>query len=609
MNFIIKNQKKLVIIGGAIVLLGLVYYFVIDVLLTFMQNEKTMLEAAEKYYATNSRELKEEGVSTVSLQTLYDDLWIETALYEPHTTKLCSADNSWVKVRKENEEYKYYVYLECGGLKSGTDHQGPVITLNGDEFITIKQDEAYEEQGVKSVVDNVDGKLKAEDVTISGTVDITKVGTYEVRYRIKDSLDNETVVTRTVNVSKSLSSIITETTNGTNYYQGLSDANYVLFSGNLFQIISMNDETIKLISAEPISYIDYTSKNNSFEGSSIEKWLNEYYYESLNEKSKEYIVPSKYCIDTIDMNNPTSKECTNYTTEKYNVGLVSVDEFNKSLDPNGYDTYLQNSTFSWMSNFSTDNKALFNSIFFHYDDGNNYEEAHPVQLIGIRPVITIKNDVFVINGNGTSGAPYKLQDYEYGNSGESLSNRLVGEYLEYSDYLFRIKEVNKDGTVNIVQQDVIKTNDEQVMVSYNNQDKAKVYNPNENGNIGYIIDNNTNNYISTDLLIEKEYSVKIYESDASYEGGETKKYKTMFIAPSMFELYSVQNTNVLDAEYWLRESSTEALKKYVVVYEGNTLNLPLEDDFETGIKVETTLQSNIKIVEGNGTIVDPYKIR
>ena len=70
------------------------------------------------------------------------------------------------KVRQEDGEYKYYTYLKCGAISSIVDHDGPKITLNGDDEITIDKGDKYKELGVKSVVDNSDGKLDVNDVVI-----------------------------------------------------------------------------------------------------------------------------------------------------------------------------------------------------------------------------------------------------------------------------------------------------------------------------------------------------------------------------------------------------------------------------------------------------------
>ena len=99
-------------------------------------------------------------------------------------------------------------------LQSSIDHTGPEIKLNGSEEVTIGLGSKYKEEGVKSVVDNTDGKLDVKDVVIKGNVDTSKVGTYEVEYVAFDSLKNRTSVTRKVNVINNLNSVVKKALNG-----------------------------------------------------------------------------------------------------------------------------------------------------------------------------------------------------------------------------------------------------------------------------------------------------------------------------------------------------------------------------------------------------------
>jgi hypothetical protein len=77
------------------------------------------------------------------------------------------------------------------------DTEAPVITLLGDNPINIEVGTPYTEAGATS-----DG---GETVTISGTVDISVVGTYTISYSATDLAGNTGTATRTVNVADNLS--------------------------------------------------------------------------------------------------------------------------------------------------------------------------------------------------------------------------------------------------------------------------------------------------------------------------------------------------------------------------------------------------------------------
>ena len=76
------------------------------------------------------------------------------------------------------------------------DVTAPVITLNGDATITLIKGDEYNELGA-TATDDVDGDV---NVTISGEVDTSTVGTYTITYKAVDSVGNEASLTREVNV-------------------------------------------------------------------------------------------------------------------------------------------------------------------------------------------------------------------------------------------------------------------------------------------------------------------------------------------------------------------------------------------------------------------------
>jgi len=76
------------------------------------------------------------------------------------------------------------------------DKTPPVITLNGNQNITITKGDNYTELGA-TAIDDVDGNV---NVTVSGEVDTSTVGTYTITYTAVDSAGNRATLSRTVNV-------------------------------------------------------------------------------------------------------------------------------------------------------------------------------------------------------------------------------------------------------------------------------------------------------------------------------------------------------------------------------------------------------------------------
>ena len=74
----------------------------------------------------------------------------------------------------------------------------PELVLEGKASMSVKLGSTYKEPGYKAT-DNCDGDITGK-VTVSGTVDTKKVGTYTLEYTVADSYENTVTVTRTVKV-------------------------------------------------------------------------------------------------------------------------------------------------------------------------------------------------------------------------------------------------------------------------------------------------------------------------------------------------------------------------------------------------------------------------
>jgi len=82
----------------------------------------------------------------------------------------------------------------------------PIITLNGDNNITVYEGENYQELGAIAY-DDKDGNI---DVKISGEVNTKSVGTYIITYRASDRAGNEANTTREVNVKDESQALLEE---------------------------------------------------------------------------------------------------------------------------------------------------------------------------------------------------------------------------------------------------------------------------------------------------------------------------------------------------------------------------------------------------------------
>ena len=90
------------------------------------------------------------------------------------------------------------------------DDKKPSITLKGNSECFVSVNGEYKEMGYEAT-DNYDGDISGK-VTVSGSVDTAKEGTYEIKYSVSDSSGNKREVTRKVEVkpNKGLSAYVSE---------------------------------------------------------------------------------------------------------------------------------------------------------------------------------------------------------------------------------------------------------------------------------------------------------------------------------------------------------------------------------------------------------------
>ena len=406
-----------------------------------------------------------------------------------------------------------------------------------------------------------------------------------------DSFKNETVKKRTVKVVQQLKNTVEKATK-TGLYVGEVTNNYIKFSGMNFRIVGVVDGNVKIASAEDIANANY---------SDLDEWL-KYYYEHINKDSKDYVVKTKYCNDTLT--DTSTKECSKYTDEKY-VYILSVQDINNATDDAG-NSYLYPETIDWVANAKT-NKESWTTREYFSDSTLKYMEFSKDYNFGIRPVLTIKGDALITSGDGTSEKPYMIDDYDIGTSGDKVNTRLSGEFIEYSNMLWQIIETTDSSLTKVISYNTM-TVDSLRDISYPTGETKNIYNPNKKGNIGYIINQKASDAIDEKYFVKTEIEVPIYKTLATYKGtSSTKKYNVKFHAPNMYEMHTARNTNT-QRSYWLMNSSNEEYRRYIVSEIGVVFYEKEGTPTDAGTRIVGYLDKNCQIVQGQGTKDNPYKI-
>lgn len=111
-----------------------------------------------------------------------------------HQVQIEKNENNWLYSVEDSSHNSFQITREF----IHEDNESPVLTLSGQEIVTIYLNETYYEPGYQAY-DNCDGDL-SNKVRISGKVNTTVKGVYELKYTVEDTSGHITEATRIVKV-------------------------------------------------------------------------------------------------------------------------------------------------------------------------------------------------------------------------------------------------------------------------------------------------------------------------------------------------------------------------------------------------------------------------
>lgn len=351
------------------------------------------------------------------------------------------------------------------------------------------------------------------------------------------------------------------------YFYGNNLKNNVYFDGRMYQVISINDNNIKMIGeAETIIYYG----NKGFSESYINKWLNDKYLTSI--KNKDYLVANKYCIDEFD------KEITCSKLEEMQVGLLSAKEYEMA---GASKSYLNNNMFTWLLNTNTKKEP------WYINEEGKLGIANNIASLSLRPVITI-SDKDVIKGTGTKKDPYIISQ----NNPNKLSNTIVGEYIKYQNKLWRI--IGNNNNTKLILNDTLEK--KMIFSPFDNNYDAK-----RNNSVAFYLVRDYLKEINSNKLVDNKFNVGIYEKD--YSEINKKQLISKIGLPEIGDHFTIS-----DKEIFTINPTGKATQAVYTVSKSGTL---LVDDVkvERYIKPVITISNHHEIQSGDGTINNPYIMR
>lgn len=189
-----KSKIKIsLIVFGAIILLGALsfggYEFYDKVYLEKISNIKLKLNGEEKIELELGAEYAEKGATAKFRK---NDLTKSIKITGSVDNKVIGEYKIKYTVSTKNKSKQVIRTITV------VDKVSPEIKLKGNNPFTLYKDDDYVEPGYTST-DNYDGDI-TNSVETSNNIDKTKLGTYEVVYKVKDQSGNEASVKREVKV-------------------------------------------------------------------------------------------------------------------------------------------------------------------------------------------------------------------------------------------------------------------------------------------------------------------------------------------------------------------------------------------------------------------------
>lgn len=346
------------------------------------------------------------------------------------------------------------------------------------------------------------------------------------------------------------------------YYKGSNVNNYVYYSGRLFRIVDISDG-IRII-------LDDTTTNliwgidSKYSESTINQYLNNY----LNTLSdyEVYLKENSWCNESVDIEKYNCKENIN----SY-IGLLSTSDY---LQAGGKNSFLNNGTFFWTINTDLSGNALYVNNTGSINNLSHNEDTY--YSYGVRPVITLRDDISFLSGDGSKDNPYIIE-----NLGKALlRDNSIGSFVKYNNDTYRIMMVENDG-VTLIYNGIL-----EVEKNYNDVMK----------------------YLNSDFLkrFKQEDLVKISNSTSEYNYSNKYDYTSngsknsnYVVIPKIGDLFLNDYGN-----YWLNNIADNKLGLNYVVDENKMLFADLKNN-KHFIRPVIKLNSEMVVEKGVGTTLDP----
>lgn len=369
---------------------------------------------------------------------------------------------------------------------------------------------------------------------------------------------------------------------GDYYFVGSEVNNYVKYSNMLWRVIKV-DKRGNVVIALDSSITSLAKGSSEFTSSSIYSWLNKDdedefsgIFESVLNDVPQYLTYTKACVD--DESDIKKITCGKFTSDTF----VTIPTLLDYVNTGGSSSFLNTGSYYYLLNNGKDGSSWV------VDDAGKVGNSKGDDLLGIKPVITIKRLSIIKNGDGSKAAPYEFED--------GVSS-FVGNYVKLGDDIWQVY-AEDDNNVKLVLKSYLKVNGREVENKYSRS--GYKFDVSEYGSLAYYLNNRYLNSLKYNGILEEfEFGNGVYNN---YDYKEVLKSKVkakvglISIGDLMFN-YDI-------ADYFLSTGTPDNL---VYFYQG-------DGNFDTRssnnmFNIIPTISIKKSLILEHGTADSPYEVK
>lgn len=368
--------------------------------------------------------------------------------------------------------------------------------------------------------------------------------------------------------------------NGDYYFSSSDVNNYIKYSNLLWRIIKVDKKGNVVIAYDGV--VTSLAKGNSgFKDSSIYSWLNKSddentgIFESVLNDTAKYLSYTKACVnDETDIKKIT---CDKYISKTY----VTIPTLLDYVNTGSSTSFLNSGSYYYLLNNGEKGST------WCVDSEGKISTSKGDDIIGIKPVVTIKNLTMVKSGDGSKGSPYEFEDGVSSN---------IGDYVKLGNDVWQVYGEDKDN-LKLVLKSYLKVNDKIIENKYSKS--GYVFNVSEYGSLAYYLNGKyLNSLVYKNILEEFDFGNGVYKND--YKEVLKSKVKAKVGLVSVGDIMFNQE----DTDYFL---STGTSDNSVYIYQGEgKLHTSASGNM---LSIVPTISIKKSLVSEHGTVDSPYEVK